>query len=645
MPDLADGERVEVVGKSGTYELARTGAIYRCTCPSWARSQQPPNQRTCKHLRGYLGEARERERTGAVGAPPTMSPRPAWVPRIREDREVRARRRKALAAVLESFPVAYDKMLLVYGLRMPRHLAYAIGFWAGLSRAEVSEAWGYLGTGPCGVSEWLCEGGLDQRVTPGLDERLHFRYRCDPPEMVTVFGGNSDGGHWGLWYDDPAELPRAICHNWARDSAETSAEEATLLGTLREDLYGEHREPIDPEYPHHGAILDWLDECHAKELAAHHEEAIAPLVRRAGTCGGLGPWVPGWKPPAKLGDEYRRYETYRARDPIVDEWIAEARSELAAGQPGLALVIGRDLHWQDRDEWRAVCTELLVGGYRALGRDAIADIVRVHHEHRDLANVGVYATPERLANPFEVAQGNNEIATVARLLAEAEAPGTLVRTLQDTYGEMLALLAPHASPAVVEDAQLHHLEQIAFWHDDQYAEHRLPHVTALETLIDRRGVNGRVLEAILKARFDGLHARALARADLEWRSELGRTVLHVVCRIGHVVGVRALLERGADVKVRDREGETPYDAVRDAWEHKRKEAGEIYDLLRARGGGPPQQMTAIPEGTWPVGTKVTHAKFGEGTVTAATGRGDDAKLTIDFGGASKTLVAKFVKRA
>lgn len=644
MAELADGERVEIVGSRGTYELARRGANYSCTCPSWTRSQRPANERTCKHLRGYLGEAHERQRTGQASAPPALSPRPSWVPKVREDREVRARRRRALAAALETFPVAYDKMLLVYGLRMPKHLAYAIGFWAGLSRAEISEAWGYLGTGPCGISEWLVEGGLDREVMPGLDGRLHYRYRLDPPEMVTVFGGNSDGGHWGLWYDDPAELPRAICHNWARDSAETSAEEATLLGTFRADLYGEDREPLDSGYQHHGAVLDWLDECHAKELAAHHEEAIAPLVHRASTCGGLGPWIPGWKPPAKLGTEYARYEAYREKAPIVDEWIAEAHAELAAGKPELAVVIGRDLHWQDSDDTREVCTELLVGGYRALGRDAIAEIARVHHAHRDLASVAVYEIETPAPTPFEAALGNNDVATASKLLADAEAPAALIRTLQHTYGDMLALLAPHASPAVVEDAQLHHLEQIAFWHDDQYAHHRVPHVTGLEYLIEKRGVNGRVLEAILNAPFEGLHARALARAHLTWRSELGRSVLHVACRMGHVAAVRALLDRGADVALKDSTGETPYDAVRDAWVDKRKEAGEIYNLLRARGGGPPPKAVAIPEGTWTAGTKITHAKFGEGTVTAATGRGEDAKLTIDFAGTSKTLLAKFVKR-
>jgi hypothetical protein len=622
VPDLEDGERVAVRGRSGTYTLERVGTIRSCTCPAWRTQTAPPAQRTCKHLRAYLGEAAERARTGSGPAPIRIAPPPAWVPRVREDREVRQRRRAALAAALETFPVAYDKMLLVYGLRLPRHLAYAMGFWAGLSRAEREEAWAYVGTGPCGIGDWFDEGGLDRAVQPGLDERLHYRFRCDPPEMVTVFGGNSDGSHWGLWYDDPAELPRAICHNWARDSAETGIAQPTLLGTFRDELFGEHREPLDPEFTHVGEILGWLDEVHVKELEAHRNEAIAPFLPRASTCGGTGPWVPGFELPPELGDEYRRHELYRANDPVIEQWIARARDELAAGRPGLALYLGRDLHWQDSDDWREVCTELLVGGFRALGRDAIAEIVRVHHAHRDLASVGVYVdTP---ASPEEYALKTTDVAALAQAV-------------------------PAATRARIDDAQLYHAEQIAFWRDrgdTSYVDQRRPHELALALLVERCGVSGTVLEAILRSEPTALHAPAIAAADLAWRSERGRTVLHVACRLGHVEAVRALLERGADPRVADIDGLLPYDAVRDAWEHKRQEAGVIYDLLRARGGAPERKPapSAAPANTWAVGTRVTHAKFGAGVVTATSGQGDDTKLTIDFAGTSKVLLARFVKR-
>ena len=96
-----------------------------------------------------------------------------------------------------------------------------MGFWMGLSSDEREEAWSYLGTGPVGVGAWFLDGADRRRVKPGLDERLDFRFRADPPEMVSVFCGNSDGEHWGLWYDDPKLVPTALVKNYARDSAET----------------------------------------------------------------------------------------------------------------------------------------------------------------------------------------------------------------------------------------------------------------------------------------------------------------------------------------------------------------------------------------------------------------------------------------
>lgn len=646
MPDLEDGQQVQVRGSTGsTYTLERKGDVRSCSCPAWRNQSAAIADRTCKHLRAYLGEAAERERTGSAAAVARIAPRPSWVPKHREDPEIRARRRAALTAAVECFPVAYDKMMLAYGLRMPRHLAYAMGFWNGLSRDERSEAWGYLGTGPCGVGELFEEGGLEREVAPGLDARLHYRFRCDPPEMVSVFGGNSDGSHWGLWYDDPAELPRAICHNWSRDSAETSAEEPTLLATFRASLYGPHSEPLDAGYTHAGAILDWLDEVHAQELAAYREEAIAPLPARASTLGGLGPWVPGWSPPSDLPDEYARHTQYREDPASLAAWIARARQELQDRKPGLALVIGRDLHWLDKDEHRITCTELLVDGYRMLGRDAIADIVRVHHLHRDLGSVDVYA--QRELTPFEKALGAGDVDAVAAYLEGSSEPQRLVKEMH-VHAPMLDVLLPHASAQVVEDAQLFHLEQLHFWRPqpDQpdYAEHRLPHRTTALALFDRKGVNARVLEAALRSADADIAARALATVDLAWRSERGRSVLHMLCRWGNVDGVRALLDRGADGKLVDADGETPYDAVKHAWVDHRDAAAQLYDLLRERGFGPPPKVATPPAGTWEAGTRVNHAKFGAGVVKAATGRGDDAKLTIAFPDGTKTLLGKFVKR-
>lgn len=68
---LADGDKVQVKGSSSTYELARTGSVYSCTCPAWRNQGAALGLRTCKHLRAYLGDAAETARVG--GAAPAVS--------------------------------------------------------------------------------------------------------------------------------------------------------------------------------------------------------------------------------------------------------------------------------------------------------------------------------------------------------------------------------------------------------------------------------------------------------------------------------------------------------------------------------------------------------------------------------------------
>ena len=65
---LADGEEVEVQGASSTYTVSRRGDIYTCTCPAWRNQGATLDRRTCKHLRGYLGDDAETARVGS--APP-----------------------------------------------------------------------------------------------------------------------------------------------------------------------------------------------------------------------------------------------------------------------------------------------------------------------------------------------------------------------------------------------------------------------------------------------------------------------------------------------------------------------------------------------------------------------------------------------
>ena len=73
MPDLEDGESIEVQGSgSSRYLLRNVGEVYSCTCPAWRNQSLGLEKRTCKHLKALRGEAAELTR---VGAPAAAAPR------------------------------------------------------------------------------------------------------------------------------------------------------------------------------------------------------------------------------------------------------------------------------------------------------------------------------------------------------------------------------------------------------------------------------------------------------------------------------------------------------------------------------------------------------------------------------------------
>ncbi|WP_238006873.1 DUF2228 domain-containing protein [Dactylosporangium sp. AC04546] len=296
----------------------------------------------------------------------------------------------------ERFPEAEAWLRRVYGLRLPRHLGVFAEFWQGLTDDERA-GMRYLGLSPWGISELFDEGGVDRTPRDGLDPRLDCRFRRDPAEFVTVMSGDSDGLHFGLWYDDPAELPSFIAYNYARDSAETWTQRSpTVLAEIgRRVADARHDAQYDHEMAEGLAVLQPLE----SKL-----EAFADADRAALDADGPRRWADAARPPGgvtlggalppgsgatRAGQSFERMDAYRADPAAAEAIIAEARAELADGFPAYALSVGSELHWWDGDPFRAAATELLTGAYRALGREALAEIVEVHHANRDLRSVDV----------------------------------------------------------------------------------------------------------------------------------------------------------------------------------------------------------------------------------------------------------------
>ncbi|GIJ50304.1 hypothetical protein Val02_71900 [Virgisporangium aliadipatigenens] len=303
-------------------------------------------------------------------------------------------RRAALAEMTGRFPAVAERFRRVYGLRLPRHTAVAAAFFASATPAE-SAALDRMGLRPAGVLDHFGADGPRLVARDGLDERLHWRYRRDPAEFVTVMSGGSDGLHFGLWYDDPAHLPSLIAFNYARDSAETGTDRCSTileqvgihLAHVDRDLrgYGEDTAVLEP-------LRDALHWFHEIDRASLKEDGPRRLTRLKRPKGGIsvGPvLLPGIGDP-RLTPAATRHRLADYRDPAAARrHIDLARAELAEGRPAFALTVGGELHWCDVDAFRHEALELLTGAYRALGRDALASIVEVHYANRDLRSVNV----------------------------------------------------------------------------------------------------------------------------------------------------------------------------------------------------------------------------------------------------------------
>jgi len=69
MPDLADGQSVEIQGSAARpYIIKNTGSVFSCSCPAWRNQSLPIERRTCKHLRKLRGDVAEEARLGGADA-------------------------------------------------------------------------------------------------------------------------------------------------------------------------------------------------------------------------------------------------------------------------------------------------------------------------------------------------------------------------------------------------------------------------------------------------------------------------------------------------------------------------------------------------------------------------------------------------
>jgi DNA helicase-2/ATP-dependent DNA helicase PcrA len=102
--------------------------------------------------------------------------------------------------------------------------------------------------------------------------------------------------------------------------------------------------------------------------------------------------------------------------------------------------------------------------------------------------------------------------------------------------------------------------------------------------------------------------------------------------------------------------EVPEELVEEVGDRRRKPAvkygGTSYDtvdaVMKVLGGekkpSTPKPQPSRKPGTWTLGTRVKHAKYGYGTILRTEGAGDDTKLTVSFiSHGLKKMIAKYAE--
>lgn len=226
---------------------------------------------------------------------------------------------------------------------------------------------------------------------------LGTRYYDDPPEFFLVFSGDTDGLHWGYWFDDPDNSPSfSVADYYSRDAYEITEDGGTLFEAFRLHLERCHDSTLenietDPDAEQYQAEYQADLEKYAlirtrlmQYATADRPEIGDDYVEQYGggegdrgivaeTFDGMGIVVSdSLYRPLSLGDGELRARAIA--DAALSEVVAEAQRALAEGFPGTALKLGRDL-WIGNERQKQDAYRLLSSAYEALNRPTLQTLL------------------------------------------------------------------------------------------------------------------------------------------------------------------------------------------------------------------------------------------------------------------------------
>jgi hypothetical protein len=225
---------------------------------------------------------------------------------------------------------------------------------------------------------------------------LGTRYYDDPPEFFLVLSGDTDGLHWGYWFDDPDNSPtRSVAQYFSRDAFDLMEDGDSLFEAFRLQLEGcqmttlEYLE-TDPDTEqarasyearletytlYRSRVVQYATGDRPETGEEYYDKyaGISPRSVTADTFEGMGIVVPeALYRPLSLGDEELRARAIAGAD--LSDVVAEAQRALAEGFPGTALKLGRDL-WIGNAGQKQDAYRLLGAAYEALNRPTLQTLL------------------------------------------------------------------------------------------------------------------------------------------------------------------------------------------------------------------------------------------------------------------------------